>query len=51
MPKSQWYEFRVILPALAQAGLKRRNLNLVEFAHVPRSDEIPCMPWGYGGGR
>jgi hypothetical protein len=42
LPKSQWYEFRVLPPALSQT--KGRNLNLLEFAHPPRSDEIPCMP-------
>jgi hypothetical protein len=31
MPKSQWYEFRVVPPGL-------------QFAHPMRSDEIPCMP-------
>jgi hypothetical protein len=50
MPKSQWYEFRVVSPALAQTGLKGRNLYLVEFADPPRSDEIPCLPVGSGGG-
>jgi len=38
LPKSQWYEFRVVPPAL-------------EFAHSPRLDEIPCMPvCSYCGG-
>jgi len=50
MPKSEWYEFRVIPPAVVQTGLKGRNLNLVEFAHPLRLDEIPCAPLGYGGG-
>ena len=45
MQKSQWYEFRVVSRGLAQTG---RNLNLVEFAHPPTTDEIPCMPLGYG---
>jgi hypothetical protein len=31
MPKSQWYEFRVVPRAS-------------EFAHSPGTDEIPCMP-------
>jgi hypothetical protein len=31
MPKSQWYEFRVVRSAL-------------EFAHPVRTDEIPCLP-------
>ena len=44
MPKSQWYEFRVVPRALSQTGLSGRNLDLLEFAHPPRSDEIPCMP-------
>jgi hypothetical protein len=48
MPKSQWYEFRVVPPA-SETASKGRNLNLVEFAHPPRSDEIPCMPVGGGG--
>ena len=38
MPKSQWYEFRVVPPAL------------VEFAHVPRTDEVPCLPTCHGCG-
>ncbi|HEU4871060.1 MAG TPA: hypothetical protein VFT08_09450 [Pyrinomonadaceae bacterium] len=38
MPKSQWYEFRVVPRELA-------------FAHAPSTDEIPCMPTGTGGGR
>ena len=47
MPKSQWYEFSVVPPGLSQA----RNLNLVEFAHPPRTDEVPCMPvCSYCGG-
>jgi len=50
MPKSQWYEFRVVSRALAQTGLRGRNLNLVEFAHPPTTDEIPCLPLGYGNG-
>jgi len=49
MPKSQWYEFRVV-PALSQTDLKGRNLNLVEFAHPPGTDEAPCMAVGSGGG-
>jgi hypothetical protein len=48
MPKSQWYEFRVVPPALSQAGLKERNLNLVEFAHPPTTDEVPCLPTCHG---
>src|ERR1044071_2068208 len=36
MSKSQWYEFRVIPP---QVGSTARNLNLVEFAHPPATDE------------
>jgi len=47
MSKSQWYEFKVVSP---QASLAGRNLNLVEFAHPPTTDEIPCMPLGYGNG-
>jgi hypothetical protein len=38
MPKSQWYEFRVM-----PQGLK--------FAHPPSTDEIPCMPTCKGCGR
>jgi len=38
MPKSQWYEFRVV-----PQGLK--------FAHPPSTDEIPCMPTCKGCGR
>jgi hypothetical protein len=39
MPKSRWYEFRVVPPGFSQ------------FAHPPRSDEIPCMPvCSYCGG-
>ena len=38
MPKSQWYEFRVVRSAL-------------EFAHPVTTDEIPCMPvCSYCGG-
>ena len=47
MSKSQWYEFRVIPP---QAGSTGRNLNVVEFAHPPATDEAPCMSVGYGNG-
>ena len=50
MPKSQCYEFRVVPPAFAQTDLKRRNLNLVEFAHAPSSNDAPCGGAGYGGG-
>jgi hypothetical protein len=50
LPKSQWYEFRVVPPALSQTGLKGRNLNLMEFAHPPSSNEAPCGGAGYGGG-
>ena len=50
MPKSLWYEFRVIPPALSQIGLRGTNLKPVQFAHAPRTDEIPCLPLGYGGG-
>ena len=51
MPKSQWYDFRVVPRELVQTALKGRNSNHVEFAHPPTSDEIPCMPTGSGGGR
>jgi hypothetical protein len=47
MPKSQWYEFRVVPRGLSQTGLNERNL--VEFAHPPASDESPCSAVGYGG--
>lgn len=47
MPKSQWYEFRVVPRGLSQTGLNERNL--VEFAHPPVSDESPCSAVGYGG--
>ena len=50
MPKSQWYEFRVVSPALAQSGSQERERNRMEFAHAPGSDEAPCMGSGYGGG-
>jgi hypothetical protein len=46
MPKSQWYEFRVVPRALSQTG---KNLDLVEFAHPPINDESPCSGAGYGG--
>ena len=36
MPKSHWYEFRVVPRGLAQTGLNERNL--VEFAHPPVND-------------
>jgi hypothetical protein len=49
MPKSQWYEFRVVRPGLAQIDLNGRNLNLVEFAHPPSNNEAPCGGVGYGG--
>ena len=47
LPKSQWYEFRVVPRGLSQTGLNERNL--VEFAHPPASDESPCSAVGYGG--
>ncbi len=47
MPKSQWYEFRVVPRGLSQTGLNERDL--VEFAHPPASDESPCSAVGYGG--
>jgi hypothetical protein len=50
MPKSQWYEFRVVPPALAQTGLRGKHLDFLEFAHPPVTDEAPCMGSGYGGG-
>jgi len=37
MPKSQWYEFRVVPPGL-------------QFAHRPTTDEVPCMPTCRGCG-
>ena len=49
MPKSQWYEFRVVPAALAETDLKGRNLNLVKFAHPPSNNEAPCGGAGYGG--
>lgn len=49
MPKSQWYEFRVISPPLVHTGVKGRNQRQMEFAHAPSTDEAPCMP--VGGGR
>ena len=50
MPKSQWYELRVVPSAFAQTDLRSRNLNLVEFAHAPSSNDSPCGGAGYGGG-
>ena len=50
MPKSQWYEFRVVPRELAQAGSRVTNLNHAASAHAPTTDEIPCMPTGTGGG-
>ena len=49
MPKSLWYEFMVIPPGLSQTGLKGMNLNLLDFAHAPGTDEVPCLPVGGGG--
>jgi hypothetical protein len=48
MPKSQWYEFRVVH---SQTGLRGRNVNILEFSHPPLTDESPCSSVGYGGHR